>query len=102
MEKIRRIIELGKIDYLGIGRKENLVTVEVELEEREEGKVEFSCCGNIWNRIKSDILCGGQCLDEIKEYTEKGLSPADIIQKNWNGSWNKDLRKLIKYLNSKN
>ena len=41
-------------------------------------------------------------LDEIKEYTEKGLSPADIIQKNWNGSWNKDLRKLIKYLNSKN
>ena len=41
-------------------------------------------------------------LDEIREYTEKGLSPADIIQKNWNGSWNKDLRKLIKYLNSKN
>ncbi len=39
-------------------------------------------------------------LDAIKEFTYKGLSPADVIQKNWNGSWNKDLRKLIKYLNS--
>lgn len=39
-------------------------------------------------------------LNAIKEYTYKGISPADIIQKNWNGSWNKDLKKMVKYLNS--
>ncbi len=39
-------------------------------------------------------------LDSIKEFTLKGNSPADVIQKKWNGIWNKDLRKLIKYLNS--
>lgn len=39
-------------------------------------------------------------LNSIKEYTSKGLCPADIIQKNWNGCWNKDLNKMIKYLDS--
>lgn len=37
-------------------------------------------------------------LDSIKQYTNKGLCPADIIQKRWNGSWNKDLKKMVKYL----
>lgn len=35
-------------------------------------------------------------LDAIKEYTMQGISPADVILKNWNGLWNKDIRKLIK------
>ena len=39
-------------------------------------------------------------LDSIKEYTLKGLSPADIIQKKWNSTWNKDMKKMIKYLTS--
>ncbi len=38
-------------------------------------------------------------LNSIKEYTNKGIAPADIVIKNWNGTWNKDLNKLIKYLN---
>ena len=37
-------------------------------------------------------------LSPLDDLTLKGFSPADIIQKKWNGSWNKDLRKLIKYL----
>lgn len=37
-------------------------------------------------------------LDSIKEYTMKGLTPADVIIKNWNGCWNKDIKKLVNYL----
>lgn len=37
-------------------------------------------------------------LNPIKEITYKDISPADIIQKKWNTTWNKDLRKMIKYL----
>lgn len=37
-------------------------------------------------------------LEPIKELTLNGLCPADIILRNWNGSWNHDLKKLIKYL----
>lgn len=35
-------------------------------------------------------------LDAIKEYAMDGISPADVIIRNWNGIWNKDIKKLIK------
>ncbi len=37
-------------------------------------------------------------LESIKQYTLKGLTPADVILKNWHGSWNKNMKKFIKYL----
>ena len=37
-------------------------------------------------------------LHSISEYLSRGISPADEIIKKWNGSWNKDLRKMINYL----
>lgn len=37
-------------------------------------------------------------LEPIKELTFKNLCPADIIIRNWNGLWNKDIKRLIKYL----
>lgn len=37
-------------------------------------------------------------LDFIKEYTLQGITPADVIIRNWNGIWNKDIKKLIKFL----
>ncbi len=37
-------------------------------------------------------------LEAIKEYTMDGISPADLIIRNWNGVWNKDIKKLIKFV----
>lgn len=37
-------------------------------------------------------------LDFIKEYTFAGICPADIIIKNWNGVWNKDIRALLRFI----
>lgn len=39
-----------------------------------------------------------QFLDPILELTPYGLTPADVILNNWNGVWNKDVKKLVKYL----
>lgn len=39
-------------------------------------------------------------LEPILELTPFGLSPADVILGNWNGTWNKDISKLVKYLNN--
>lgn len=36
-------------------------------------------------------------IEPLQEIVTKGLTPADIIIRNWNGSWNKDLSKLINY-----
>lgn len=37
-------------------------------------------------------------LEPILELTPYGLSPADVILSSWNGNWNKDVSKLVKYL----
>ena len=37
-------------------------------------------------------------LEPIKELACEGLCPADIIIRNWNGVWNRDVKKLVKYL----
>lgn len=39
-------------------------------------------------------------LEPILELTPFGLAPADIILSNWNGSWGRDVSRLIKYLNN--
>ena len=36
-------------------------------------------------------------LEAIKELVDSGKTPADIIIKNWEGTWNKDISKLIEY-----
>lgn len=37
-------------------------------------------------------------LEPIKELTLNGLCPADIIIRNWNGTWNHNVQKMVKYL----
>ncbi len=37
-------------------------------------------------------------LDPIESLVTEGICPADIILKNWYGSWDKDISKLIKYI----
>lgn len=39
-------------------------------------------------------------LEPIMELTPYGITPADIIIGHWNGNWNKDVSKLIHYLNN--
>ena len=64
---MKKVFEFGKIDFEGRGRKCNAVTVEMEY--REEGdKKRFSVSANVWNAFHSDIVAGGQCLDEIAPF----------------------------------
>ena len=65
---MKKTFNFGKIDYYGSGRKINAVSVEIELRYNNDGKPVFSACGDIWNIRHTDIVCGGQCLDEIAEF----------------------------------
>ena len=83
---VKKTVQLGKIAYCG-KRRVNAVDVEIELREcggeptftMEKGEriytgettptyIELSICGNIWNGQHTDIVCGGQCIDEIAKY----------------------------------
>lgn len=101
---MRKTYELGKINYTGSGKR-YAVTIEMETRKRggekifryvdSDGKpvgynsgkrvytgettpeyVELSICGNIWNTARTDIVCGGQCLDTIAHYS-KDFTPSN-------------------------
>ena len=65
------ILDFGKHDYTGNGINDNLVEVEVQLDEGERPRLSIS--GNIWNRLKTELISGGQNLDEIRKLV--GFSP---------------------------
>ena len=66
---MKKIFDFGKIDYECKGEKTNLVTIEMEYSTHGEKK-RFSVSGNVWNARRSDIVCGGQCLDTIAKYVK--------------------------------
>jgi hypothetical protein len=61
---MKTILNFGKIDAEGCGKKINVVEVSISLKE-EEGIEVFSCCADVYNIRHSDIIMGGQCLDSI-------------------------------------
>lgn len=73
-------VQLGKIDATNNGIKDNAVDIKIEL---EDGK--FTASGSIWNRLHSDIISGGQNLDEIAKNFPDNVTVAKIhtIWKNY-------------------
>ena len=67
MEK-QKIFSFGKIAYNG-KRKINEVTLEIELRDWN-GYPEFTAGVSVWNNIHSDIVAGGQMIDDLyNEFT---------------------------------
>ena len=56
--------QFGKVDYNLTGRRSYLVELEMELKINENKPV-FTVCGQIWNVGHTDIVTGGQCVDNI-------------------------------------
>lgn len=61
----KRVFSFGKVDFYGCGRKINEITLEVTLYADRNGYPEFTVCGDVWNIRHTDIVCGGQCIDDI-------------------------------------
>lgn len=72
---MKRTIEFGKVAYTG-KNKSYLVTLEIELQDKA-GKPVFTVSGNVWNTMHTDIVMGGQCVDDIwNEYRAQLKNPA--------------------------
>lgn len=66
----KRRIDFGNFVINNSNRRENRVVVEIELKDEGKGPV-LTVCGEAWNRINTDLILGGQCLDELKQYVKK-------------------------------
>ena len=62
---MKKVISFGKIAY-NSNKKANEVTIEIEL--RGDKQPVLSICGNVWNCRHTDIVMGGQCLNELQKY----------------------------------
>ena len=65
---MKNTISFGKYAIYS-NKKINEVTVSIELREKDNKPV-LSICGNVWNIRHTDILMGGQCLDELAKYID--------------------------------
>lgn len=76
-----KTICLGKIAWSG-KRKINSVDIETMLEyNKKQNKYIFTSSAEVWNASHTDIVSGGQCLDEIWKYTR--IKPFDKVYKWW-------------------
>lgn len=64
---MKKTFNFGYIDFEGSGTPQNRVTVEMEYKQ-DGDKKRFSVSANVWNTRRTDIVCGGQCLDTIALY----------------------------------
>lgn len=60
---MRRAYSFGKVAYNG-KRKINEVTLEIELRDWN-GYPEFTAHAMVWNNIHTDIVAGGQMIDDL-------------------------------------
>ena len=59
-----RVFSFGKVAYYG-KRKINEITLEITLYADRNGYPEFTACADVWNNIHSDIVAGGQMIDDL-------------------------------------
>jgi hypothetical protein len=58
-----RVFSFGKIAYRS-KRRINEVTLKIEV-RNWNGYPEFTACAGVWNNIHSDIVAGGQTIDDL-------------------------------------
>jgi hypothetical protein len=71
---MRKIIELGKIDYNRSGRKNCLATLEISWDGAR-----FTASGNIWNPRGTYTYSGGQIVEEVCGYFPQNKQAQRIL-----------------------
>jgi len=76
MTTMSKTFTFPKVAYTS-SRRVNLPTVEMELRYKDDDmkKPVLSIRGNIWNATHTDIVMGGQCLDELASFDELFCNP---------------------------
>ena len=82
---MRRAYSFGKVAYNG-KRKINEVTLEIELRDWN-GYPEFTAYAMVWNNIHTDIVAGGQMIDDL--YNEFAVLRFSVLYKTIMQLWEK-------------
>ena len=72
--KLKKTVELGKMDFYGTGKKINAVTVYLSYNDGV-----FTASADVWNAKKTDIVLAGQCLDTVEKFFPDSLLVHKIV-----------------------
>lgn len=73
MANLSKTFKFNKIAFYGT-RRINTPEVTMELRDTAKGP-ELSICGSVWNSKHTDIVMGGQCLDELAQFDSLFCDP---------------------------
>ena len=82
---MRKVYSFGKVAYNG-KRKINEVTLEIGLRDWN-GYPEFTACAKVWNNIHTDIVAGGQMIDDL--YNRFAVLRLSVLYKTIMQLWEK-------------
>ena len=82
---MRKVYSFGKVAYNG-KRKINEVTLEIELRDWN-GYPQFSAHAKVWNNIHTDIVAGGQMIDDL--YNRFAVLRLSVLYKTIMQLWEK-------------
>ena len=75
---MKRTISFGKRAVNNPKIRNNEITIKLELRDTDKG-VEFSACADVWNSKHTDIIMGGQCLDDLMPYLKNNKTYKTIL-----------------------
>lgn len=90
MKTYKKTINFGKVKYNPEQlMASNLVSLDLELQIKDNNQIVFTASGNVWNSRHTDCEMGGQCLDDIwKDYATELENPT--LYKQILGLWKRN------------
>lgn len=75
---MKKVFDFGEHAVSNSISGNNKITIDVELKHTEKGE-EFTASACVWNGRKTDIIMGGQCLDELMPYLKNNKTYKTIL-----------------------
>ncbi len=99
MDEVEELLkEFKHLDYSELRYEVPRFALQSRIKHRKVADIAKELIKISEKSLKSQKTNEAKYLGAIKSYTMKGLTPADEILKNWHGCWNKDIKKMIKWL----
>jgi len=73
--KLKKTVNLGKIDFHGAKKKINAVEIELAYNDGV-----FTASAEVWNAKHTDIIICGQCFDELEKFFPNSLLFNKIVR----------------------
>ena len=96
-EALELLKPFSYIDFEYIRRKTPKCVLSMNIKGYNLAQIATEALKISYSALKKAGIGEEKYLEPLLELTKEGKTPADVIIDRWNGTWDKDLQKLIEY-----